>query len=868
MQVNRIYNAHTIHRRPNDQLPTIYGSPLTNIFGRIRSKHFHHWPFFTNARNFHSGLIIGIPNLPKPNLVMIKNYLVTAFRQLWKNKFYSTLNSTGLIAGIVCFLLITVYVNHELSYDTFHEKGNRIFRLNLGSLKSCKMSTCVSGGVMPGVLNDEYAGIENFVRFRHLPSLVSYQSKAFFEERFFFSDSSVFNVFSFKLIQGDPRTALADPFTIVLTESAARKYFDDGNAVGQLLTVDETMTFKVTGIMEDVAANSHLHFDVLASTASLLQHPQPNVRTWQLNSWYSHYFHNYILLEQNADAAQVDANIREAAKLHSDQEMYQSFGRNMGLFLQPLGDIHLNPIFGEIESQGDRKILLILAGVAALVLLLASVNFANINMMLSIGRLKEVGLRKTFGARKSQIYLQFIGESLLLCLLTFAIGIAVVQASLPWFNSFSGKDIPWSAILAQNTVAIISGVVVLVGIVGGIYPAIATGKHAPAKVLKGITGARASMTVRKSIVIIQFAISIILISGSLVVWKQMDHMLSKDLGLDSNQVIVLPTYGDPGVAARFEVFFQHLREIPAVQSFAAAESIPGEAVFGIVGIFEGHEIRNFSTLGIGYDYLNTFEMELAAGRDFSREIQTDTSTNCVIINESLSRTLGWTPEQAIGKSYNMGNEIVRPGTVIGVVKDFHFNSLKQEIQPLVMSYIPHFFSKIPVRIDGTDMSATIEAVGKAWKAVYPSRPFDFRFADEALHQQYQSEQKFGKLISYFSVIAMVIGLLGMVGMVSLDLALRTREIGIRKVLGANLSGLVSHLSRGFLGLVIVAAAISIPLSIWVGDIWLADFAYRIDSVVLPVVLPAVAVILISAFVVCLQTLRTAMMNPADSLRTE
>jgi putative ABC transport system permease protein len=799
---------------------------------------------------------------------MIKNYLVTALRQLWKNKSYSTLNATGLIAGIVCFLLIAVYVNHELGYDRYHEKGNRIYRLALGSLKAGKMSSCVSGGVMPQVLNDEYAGIENFVRFRHLPSLVAYQSKSFFEDRFFFTDSSVFSVFSFKLREGNVRTALADPFTVVLTESATRKYFGNDNAIGQLLTVDEAMTFKVTGVMEDVPPNSHLHFDMLASTASLTQHPQPNVRTWQLTSWYSHYFHNYILLEENADPAQVDASIREAARYHSDQEMYQSFGKNMGLFLQPLHDIHLNPIFGEIETQGDRKILLILGGVAALVLLLASVNFSNVNMMLSLGRLKEVGLRKTFGARKSQVYLQFIGESLLLSVVTFVVGTALVQAGLPWFNAFTGKDIQWTAIFAGNNLTIISGVAALVGIAGGIWPALAAGRHTPAKVLKGIADARSPLTVRKSIVITQFAISIILISGSLVVWKQMDHMLSKDLGLDSNQVIVVPTHGDPAVAARLDVFFQQLQGIPGVTSFTSAELIPGEAVFGIVGIFEGHEIRNFSTMGIGYDYLKTFGMDLVAGRDFSPEIQTDTSTNCVIINESLSRTLGWTAEQAIGKSYNMGNEIVRPGKVIGVVRDFHFNSLRQEIQPIVMSYIPHFFSKIPIRIETTNMSRTIDVVGKAWKTVYPSRPFDFRFADAALHQQYQSEQKFGKLVTYFSFIAIAIGLLGMVGMVSLDLALRTREIGIRKVLGAGLSGLVGHLSKSFLALVIIAAGISIPLSIWVGKVWLAGFAYRIDSLALPVILPAAGVILIAALVVCLQTLRTALMNPADSLRSE
>jgi putative ABC transport system permease protein len=799
---------------------------------------------------------------------MLRNYLVVALRQLWKNKFYSALNVTGLLAGAACFLLITVYVTHELGYDQFHEKKDRIYRLALGPLDKNKMSSCVTGGVMPAVLNDEYAGIEGFARFRHLPSLVAVGDKSFFEQKFFYTDSSLFDVFSFKLLSGDPGTALDEPFTVLLTLSAAEKYFGDRDPIGQLMQVDETMTFKVTGVLEDVPSNSHIRFDMLASASSLLQHPQPNVRTWQLTSWYSHYFHNYILLEENADPASVDAAIRDAAKFHSDQGQYESFGKNMGLFLQPLNSIHLEPIFGEIEPQGDGKIIIILGGVAVLILVLACVNFANLSIMLSLGRRREVGLRKTFGARKRHVWLQFTGESFVVCLCSFMIALAFALAVLPWFNSLTGKSIVWLEFLSEKTVMACVIAVSATTLAGGLFPAAIAGRLSPAHILKGNDVKPRSFGFRKGIIVLQFSITIVLIAGSLVIWRQVDYMLSKDLGLDAEQVVVIPTYGDPRVNDRLELFYDQLGSIPSVTSFTSAESIPGEPVFGIVGIFEGHPIKNYSTMGIGYDYLRTFGMELVAGRDFSRMIATDTSTNCVIINETLCRSLGWTPDEAVGKSYNMGNEIVRPGKVLGVAKDFHFNSLRSEIRPLVMGYIPFFFQQVPVRIETADMQGAIEAIRLAWKNVYPNRPFDFRFADETLHGQYHAEQRFGSLISCFSGLAIIIGLLGLIGMVSLDLTMRTKEIGIRKVLGAGVASLVGKLSQSFIGLVVLAACISVPLAFWLSGLWLSDFAYRIDSVVAVILAPAIGVIVLSTVVLTLQTLRTASSNPVNSLRTE
>ncbi len=801
---------------------------------------------------------------------MFRNYILIALRQLWKHKLYSGLNAIGLVAGVICFLLITLYIAHDLRFDRYHQKKDRIYRLGLGSLEEGFPRTSVSGGVMPHALQANYAGIEKVVRFRKLPSLVAVGETAHFEEKFFFTDSTVFDVFSFHLVEGDARTALTDPYTLTLTETAALRYFGrSAGVVGELLQVDESMTFKVTGVIEDIPDFSHFKFDFLASAATLPLHPQEAVRTYQLTGWYAHYFYNYLLLEEHADPKVVGRNIVDAHKYHSDPEQYKLYGTSMGLFLQPLTDIHLNPLYGEIEPQGDRTILYILAAVATLILVLACTNFANINTALSLNRRKEVGLRKTLGARSAQVMGQFLGEALLTGLFTFVISFALLPLVLPSFNLFTGKQIEWLLLLDGSIWITLAGALLLTTLLGGFYPSYMAQKFSAAGVLKGVVTGNRKFGFRKSVIVFQFTISMVLLAGALTISKQVRHLLSKDLGLSTDQVMVIPTHGDPQVLNKLTLFFDRLKQVPAVSSSAVCELVPGETVYGIIARFEGKENINFRTIGIGYNYLQTFQIELLAGRDFSPEHPLDTMVDRVIINERLARYLGWTPEEAIGKLYDRGGDGETPGEVIGVVKDFNFTSAKDNASPMVLAYAPNFFDKAVVRIgNGQALPEAVAQVKQVWSTVYPNRPFDFRFADESVQLQYQAEKKFGKIFAYFSTLAILIGILGLFGMVSVELNLRTKEVGIRKVLGASMQSLIGLLSGDFLKLVLIAFALSLPLSWWLAQQWLSQFAYHLDNIIALIVFPGLGVVVLALLVVALQTFKGAKTNPVDSLRSE
>ncbi|HZY79372.1 MAG TPA: ABC transporter permease [Cyclobacteriaceae bacterium] len=803
---------------------------------------------------------------------MLRNHLVVALRHLLRNGLYSGLNIFGLVAGILCFSLITLYITHELDYDTYHEKKNRIYRLALGRLAENTPGSCVSAGVMPGVLKEEYAGIENYARFRKLPSLVAFNDNSNFEENFFFTDSTVFDVFSFTMVDGNPNTALTDPYSIVLTESAAIKYFGKTeNVLGQLLLVDDAMTFKVTGVMKDVPGNSHLSFDLLASAATLPMHPQEHVRTYQLTGWYSHYFHNYLLLDENADPAVVAENIKTAAKLHSNPEEYELYGTNMGLFLQPLTDIHLNPLFGEIEPQGDRSILAVLAVVAIIILLLACVNFTNINTTLSMLRRREIGMRKMLGARKIQLTLQFLGETAIVTLLSFAISITIAWIVLPSFNSFTGKDLSLRMIFTFPTFGILAGAMLLTAVIASFYPAIFVGRFAPVAILRGdVSKGKRKLGLRKSIIVLQFVVSIVLVAGSLIISSQVDHMLRYDLGLKTDRVLAVPTHGDPAINKRLHLFFDRANQLPQVEGSAVSELVPGETIFGIVARIDNkEETRNFPTMGIGFGYLDTYKMKLIAGRDFDPAQPLDSVLERVIVNETFAARHGWTPQEAIGKTYDAGGDGQNVGEIVGVVKDFNFTSLKAGVAPVVMGNFPYFYSVVSIRLnDNATLDASITELEKVWHSVYPTRPFDFRFADDSVQKQYQAEKKFGTLFSLFSTLAIFIGVLGLFGMVSLDLSFRTKEIGIRKVLGAGMNSLVNVLSKDFLRLVLVAVAVSLPLSWWLANKWLSGFAYKVESIWVLIIVPAVLIFVMTFVLIGLQTFKASLQNPADVLRCD
>ncbi|MEP2668193.1 MAG: ABC transporter permease [Cyclobacteriaceae bacterium] len=799
---------------------------------------------------------------------MIFHYIKVAIRNASRFRVYSFINILGLVIGFSCFLLIALYVIHENSYDRYHKNGDRIYRLALGNIGQNEMGSCISAGVMPVTLKGAYAGIEEVVRLRHLPSLVQHKDQAAFEEKFFFTDAAFLSVFSNRLLIGNPVEALVNPYSIVITPATSLRYFGTSGeeVIGKLLQVDESLTFVVTGIIEAAPSNSHFHFDFLASASSLLTHPQEHVRTYQLESWYSHYFHNYVLLEKGVDPLLVDRNIRKAAKDYSDPVYYERFGTNMGLFLQPLFDIHLNPLRGELEEQGDPTILKVLSLVAFLIVILGCVNYMNIATAQSTHRVAEVGVRKAMGASKSQMAIQFLGESFLINLFAMFLSIGLVDLLLPYFNILLGKQILFENVIGI-VIVILFLIVIISGLLGGLYPAIILGNYSPIRNLKGLTSVLSGkLGVRKFVVALQFVATIVLVTGTFIIFSQVKHMLSKDLGLNTEHVIVIPTHGDPLVNSKIESFFERISGRPEVMNFTISELTPGDPIYGIVASFEGGEVISYPTTGVDYGFLDTYKIKLLAGRNFSKIYPLD-SVERVLINETLAKSLGWTAQGAIGKKYDMEGDGETFGEVIGVTEDFNFNSLRTEIQPLVMGIMPYFFQKVSVRLTGnTDES--INVVRKAWLETYPARPFDFSFADHNIDQLYQREKKFGRIFMIFALVALSIGLLGLFGITSMELKFRIKEIGIRKVLGASITTLLITLSNTFFKISISAFLISIPVAYYLMDQWLQNFSYRINSLISLVTWPGIMVVGLASFVVLFRTYFSSISNPVDALRNE
>ncbi|OEK00941.1 hypothetical protein BFP97_05205 [Roseivirga sp. 4D4] len=800
---------------------------------------------------------------------MLKNYFKTTIRSLAKNKLFSFINIIGLAVGMAAVLVIFQYVTYEYSFDKFHENKSEIYRLNLGRLDTGVPSSATSAGVMGPILKDNYAGIKSFVRLRQFPSLVEHDETRVHEENFYFTDSSFFEVFSFELLEGKKDEVLQGPNTIVLTASSAMKLFGrTDNLIGEFIEVDNRMTYRVDGIAKDPEKNSHFSFSYLASIASVANHYNVPLRTYQFNEWYAHYVHTYLLLEENADVEHLQGLIVSASKEHSNPEYYELYGTNMGLYLQPLTDIHLNPMFGEIGVAGDMDNLYILASAGFIILLLAIVNYINLSTAQSMKRAKEMALRKTLGASGQQLVIQFLSHSVLLSLIAFFFAITllqILQEPLIQALGLPSESLSqfYSKYLLETT-----GLVLLIGLLSGIYPAIRLSSSEPNNLFRERSSGKQRFLLRKVIIFLQFSISIALISSTIIVFSQVQFMKSQDLGIDTEQILLLPTYGNDEIHASYEVFRQRLTEIPEVASSTLAELSPGESIFGIISKFEGMgESKSFATIGVDYDYLKTYDISLISGRGFSREIATDTQER-VIINQRLCEELGWSVNEAIGKTYDMGGDGGTPGFVIGVVEDFHFNSLKQSIRPVAMVIAPNFYQKVAIKLNTSDFSGSLAALRDSWNQVFPQWPFDYSLVKEEFDQQYSSDRRFGNLFLLFTFLGLFIGALGVYGLIQLITEYRKRELSIRKVLGAELWRLVNLLSKEYVSLMLLAFVFSAPLVYFFMTEWLADFAFKVDIGWWMIGLSLVTIALICFCTIGLKIYQAAKSNPIDHLRYE
>lgn len=798
---------------------------------------------------------------------MLSNYLKIALRTLARRKGYAFINISGLAIGISCCLMIFMYVHDEYSYDTFHENGDRVYRVyrqqtNSGSGTSTFAN---SNYALAPLLEENYQQIEKATRIsRRSRTQIEFEDKRFTEPNFYFAEASFFDLFDVEFLAGDPETALSGPGMVLVTPETARKYFGSANPVGKTLTIRDEYPLVVTGIIRKFPGNAHFNYDMIASMET--------TRQWFGESMFEHWgnlwIHTYVLLSEGSDAASLEEQFPDFVKAFAPPGAQQF---NLELHLQKLTDIHLHSNFtSELEPGGNALLVVVFVIVAIIILAIASFNFINLSTARSAWRAKEVGIRKVAGAFRSSLIKQFIGESLLITLIAIGVSLILIEVSLPYFNAFTGKELA----LGFNSGAIIWGalflILLVVGIASGSYPAFFLSSFQPVTVLKGrgSTGdhKKASL-LRKGLVVFQFGISTALIIGTIIIYQQLDFVKNSDLGFDKEQVLVtrIPRAMDHDKAAlvkqRFSANSNVLSASIASDDFPSSLNSwrvrkPGSAP---------SDVELIDVLAVDHDYLKTLDIKLKDGRDFSKDLATDT-TRAVIINEAAAAHFGY--PSAVGEELLFESSGRTTMTIIGVVEDFHYSSLHEEIAPVTLHLYPQWSNLLFLKISSNDLSGALAYMESEWAGISPEQPFDYYFMDESFDLAYRSEEKLGQLVSFFSFLAIFIASLGLFGLASFTAEQRTREIGIRKVLGASVASILKLLSKDYALLIIVSFSISIPVSLLVMNYWLDNFAYSVGLNPVIFIVAALAILTITIFTVGYQSAKTAFMNPVDSLKTE
>jgi putative ABC transport system permease protein len=794
---------------------------------------------------------------------MFKNYFKIAFRNLWKHKAFSTINILGLTVGLTAGFLIFLYVSFELSYDNFHSRADRIYRI----VADIKTPTEVihAGGPSWAVaphLKLDFPEVEHAVRVAGDDNLLIRKGDVkFTETKVAWVDSAFFKMFDFKLIKGDPNTAMNDPFSIVLSETAAKKYFGKDDPLGQSMLIGgDGLPGKVTGVMKDIPENSQIKADMVLSITTIKKQWNEGLD----NQWGNYGAQAYVMLKPGANYKAFEKKLPAFIEKRngSGERESKMFATH---FLEPLREVYLHTTRNG-SSTGNINNVYIFSIIAVFILAIASINFINLTTARSSERAREVGIRKVVGALRSQLTRQFIGESMMICLIAFLLSIGLISLLIPSFNTVAGKTVADSLFSHPSYLLMLFGAALGIGLLAGLYPALVLSSFRPVVVLKGrfSSGVR-GILLRKSLVVTQFTISIALIIGTIVVWRQMSFMRNRELGFVKDQMIVIDTNGDPNKDA----FKQAIAGLPKVKSVSLSGSVPGSGNPGAYSQIENtkgeFQIANLDLYFVDFDYINHYKMKVLAGRSFSRDFMTDT-TQAMVMNEAAIKMFGYTkPEEAIGKKFKQWG---REGQIVGVIKDFHFRGLQTPIKPLSMRIEPGGSNLVSVSVTGDDVAGTIEAIENKWKTIIPNKPFDFYFLDEHFDDQYRSEERFGKLFFNFAVLAIFISCLGLLGLASYSTMQRTKEIGIRKVMGASVSNILNLLSRDFLLLVIISFFVAAPVAWYFMSEWLKDFHYRTDIGWWVFAVAGVLAVIIAVGTISFMAVKAAVANPVKSLRTE
>jgi putative ABC transport system permease protein len=801
---------------------------------------------------------------------MIKNYVVIAWRNIKKNKVFSSINILGLSIGISACLLITQYVIHELSYDNFYDKKDRIFRLQQDRFDKGVLSTQWAYGcsAVGQALKENFPEVEAYVRMRGGAEVLSYGDVFFKEERAYYASEAFFSVFSIKLLEGDKETVLKRPFTVALSQSTARKYFKDAEPVGKTLKMNGRDEFEVTGVFADFPENSHMKPDVLYSFATMVKFAGEQILTaWQWDGFY-----NYILLAEGVDPKAFEAKIPALVEKLAGEDL-KRFDSGMKFHLQRINDIHLDSHYmGEFEVNGSRSSTYFLGVIAVFVLLIAWINYINLSTAKSMERAKEVGLRKVMGSFRMQLVRQFLMESSVLNVLSFLIALLFVILALPYFNQLAGREIGFTLLQSGRFWLVLFGVLLIGILLSGLYPALVLSGYRPVEVLKGrFATSWRGQYLRKGLVIFQFITTVVLLVGTFTVYRQIQFMRNQDLGVNIDQTLVLrgPASTDSTYTNKYEVFKNALLQYPEVTAVTASSAIPGEQpgwnAGGIRLISQSEaDSKQYRVIASDYDFVDLYGLHLVAGRKFARQYPNDESA--VLMNESAVNLLGFNDlEETLGKEIFFWGDTFR---IVGVLKDYHQESLKKSYDPMIFRLIPQIRGYYSLKIKTTDVHQTIDRVKQEWSSVFAGNPFDYFFLDDHYNDQYRADQQFGKITALFSMLAVFIACLGLFGLSSLTAVQRTKEIGVRKVMGASIPSILLLVGRNFVILVAISILLASPIAWVVMSQWLEGFANRIPMSWWIFVLPGSVVIFVAMFTIGFHTVQAARANPAQSLRYE
>ena len=796
------------------------------------------------------------------SLIMFKNYLKTTFRNTTRHKGYSFINLTGLAIGMACTLLILLLVKDELSYDRFHENGKDIYRIMSYGTKYMIEGFDGTPAPLAPAVKEEVPGIVNYARFSDVPKLVcKYGDKVFYETRGLIADPSIFEIFTFPFVQGDPKTALSEPLDIVITETTAKKYFGTEDPLGKTIEV-EGRPAAVKGVIRDIPHNSHIQFDFLSSYDFIQELTSYGM------SWGSFNFVTYLQLEANRDIQEIGKNITAVAAKNNCPQVKDG----VEFRLQPLSAIHLDSraAFRNYIEVGDRKYVYVFSIIAFFVLFIACVNFMNLSTARSTTRAKEVGMRKAVGASRRHLILQFFGESLFLTTTACVFALALVTALLPAFNQIAGKDLKLDLIDIQLVLGLII-IVLLTALTAGSYPAIYLSSFKPVKVLKGVFKSEGKgQTFRRVLVVTQFSLSIALLIGTSVAYNQLRFLRHSKLGFNTENIVYVPVKENTG--KRYDAFKAELLNDSNILSVAAQYYLfAEEGAFRTTNYdWEGKEKGQEADIVLNlvdYDFIPMMELELVEGRNFSNEYSTD-ATQAYILNEEAIKKIRM--QDPVGKQFSYGQ---RKGTIIGVLKNAHFRSLHVKIEPHVFFFLDDVseatqYGVVLIKIDGSKTEEALAKIQGVWKKFNPISPFEYHFLDQKYDSLYRKEQKIGTILNAFTLFAIIISCLGLFGLASFLTEQRTREIGIRKVLGASESSIVFLLSKQFTKWVLISNIFAWPAAYFIMNEWLKSFAYRINIGIWAFVLSGMLAVGIALITVSYQAIRAAWANPVDSLRYE